>query len=223
METFGDKKKQLSSNKYCCEICDYNTCRKSNIDKHFLSVKHKNMAVGDNGDKKKQISSKKKQEFDDKNVCENCNKQYISRNGLWKHKKICKEDISNIVVVKENTNDKDELILHLLTFQTPILYSENYIKILLLYKYQMEQLIKENQELKNEIDNLKKELHKYSHSQKEYYENNKNELIKKSNERLKKIAEENPDKIKQYRRNAYLKQKEKKKQKELENKNNEII
>ena len=31
----------------------------------------------------------------------------------------------------------------------------------------------------------------------------------------KKIAEENPDKIKQYRRNAYLKQKEKKKQKEL--------
>ena len=50
-----------------------------------------------------------------------------------------------------------------------------------------------------------------------------NELIKKSNERLKKIAEENPDKIKQYRRNAYLKQKEKKKQKELENKNNEII
>jgi exoribonuclease R len=103
------------------------------------------------------------------------------------------------------------------------LYSENYIKILLLYKYQMEQLIKENQELKNEVDNLKKELHKYSHSQKEYYENNKNELIKKSNERLKKIAEENPDKIKQYRRNAYLKQKEKKKQKELENKNNEII
>ena len=62
METLGDKKKQLSSNKYCCEICDYNTCRKSNIDKHFLSDKHKNMAVGDNGDKKKQISSKKKQE-----------------------------------------------------------------------------------------------------------------------------------------------------------------
>lgn len=42
-------------------------------------------------------------------------------------------------------------------------------------------------------------------------------VIKKSNERLKKISEENPDKIKQYRRTAYLKQKEKKK--ELENKN----
>ena len=114
METLGDKKKQLSSNKYCCESCDYNTCRKSNIDKHFLSDKHKNMTFGDNGDKKKQISSKKKQEFDDKNVCENCNKQYISRNGLWKHKKTCNvEEKSTSLVVKEDTIEKDQLILML--------------------------------------------------------------------------------------------------------------
>ena len=37
----------------------------------------------------------------------------------------------------------------------------------------------------------------------------------KAKEVLKKLAEENPDKLKEYRRNAYLKQKEKKKQKEL--------
>ena len=79
----------------------------------------------------------------------------------------------------------------------------------------MEDVIKENQLLKIEIENLKNELYKYSHSQKEYYENNKSELIKKSNERLKKIAKEDPDKIKEYRRNAYLKQKEKRKEKEL--------
>ena len=114
METFGDKKKQKSSMNYSCEMCDYITCRKSNIDKHYLSDKHKNMVIGDNGDKKKQISSKKKQICDDKNICENCNKQYISRNGLWKHKKTCKaEDNSNSVVVKENINDKDQLILML--------------------------------------------------------------------------------------------------------------
>jgi len=112
METLGDKKKQVSSNKYCCEICDYNTSRKSNIDKHFLSDKHKNMTFGD---KKKQISSKKKQEFDDKNVCENCNKQYISRNGLWKHKKTCNvEEKSTSLVAKEDTIDKDQLILMLI-------------------------------------------------------------------------------------------------------------
>jgi len=79
----------------------------------------------------------------------------------------------------------------------------------------MEDVIKENQLLKIEIEKLKSELYKYSHSQKEYYENNKTELIRKSNERLKKIAKEDPDKIKEYRRNAYLKQKEKRKEKEL--------
>jgi hypothetical protein len=87
----------------------------------------------------------------------------------------------------------------------------------------MEQLIKEIEDLKIENEKLKKELYKYSHSQKEYYENNKIELIQKSNARLKKIAEENPDKIKQYRRTAYLKQKEKRKQLELENKKNQEI
>ena len=82
----------------------------------------------------------------------------------------------------------------------------------------MEDLIKENQELKDEVAKLKNELYKYSHAQKEYYEKNKVVLIKKSNERLKKLAEEDPDKLKEYRRNAYLKQKEKKQQEELENK-----
>ena len=72
-------------------------------------------------------------------------------------------------------------------------------------------LINENKELKDEVEKLKKELYKYSHSQKEYYENNKNNIMSKSNERLKKLAKENPDKIKEYRRKAYLKQKEKKK------------
>ena len=86
----------------------------------------------------------------------------------------------------------------------------------------MDELIKENQNLRNEVDKLKKELYKYSHSQKEYYENNKNEVIKKSNERLQKITQENPDKIKQYRINSYLKQKEKKKLKELEYNNGDI-
>ena len=114
METLGDKKKQKSSTKYSCNICDYNTCRKSNIDKHFLTDKHKNMLVGDDGDKKEQISSKKKQICDDKNICENCNKQYNSRNGLWKHKKTCKTEDNTNLVVKENTTDKDQLILMLI-------------------------------------------------------------------------------------------------------------
>ena len=45
---------------------------------------------------------------------------------------------------------------------------------------------------------------------------NKDYVKEKAKERLKKLAEEDPNKIKEYAKRAYQKQKEKKKQKELE-------
>jgi cell division septum initiation protein DivIVA len=72
-----------------------------------------------------------------------------------------------------------------------------------------EQVIKENQLLKEENDLLKEKLVKYMSQHKNYYENNKEIVNEKAKQRLKKIAEENPEKIKEYRRNAYLKRKEK--------------
>jgi hypothetical protein len=70
-------------------------------------------------------------------------------------------------------------------------------------------LIKENELLKNENEKLKKLLESYNSSRKNYYEKNKDIVNMKATERLKKLAEENPDKLKEYRRNAYLKRKEK--------------
>ena len=72
-----------------------------------------------------------------------------------------------------------------------------------------EEVIKENQLLKEENDLLKEKLTKYMSQHKNYYENNKEIVNEKAKQRLKKIAEENPEKIKEYRRNAYLKRKEK--------------
>ena len=73
----------------------------------------------------------------------------------------------------------------------------------------MEELINENKLLKEEILVLKEKLDKYMSQHKNYYKNNKELINEKAKQRLKKIAEENPDKIKEYRRNAYLKRKEK--------------
>jgi hypothetical protein len=56
-----------------------------------------------------------------------------------------------------------------------------------------------------------------SESKKKYYENNKDAVKEKASQRLKKIAEENPEKIKEYRRNAYLKIKEKLQKDKIEN------
>ena len=69
-------------------------------------------------------------------------------------------------------------------------------------------LVKENSELKEENALLKQKLEKYMNQHKNYYENNKEIVNEKAKQRLKKIAEENPEKIKEYR-SAYLKRKEK--------------
>ena len=72
-----------------------------------------------------------------------------------------------------------------------------------------EEIIQENIKLKEENTLLKEKLEKYMTQHKNYYENNKEIVNEKAKQRLKKLSEENPEKIKEYRRNAYLKRKEK--------------
>jgi len=63
--------------KYFCEKCYYYTDRKSNLDNHNKSNKHKKMLSG--------INNKYKSLFN----CNICNKKYVSSTGLYKHKKKC--------------------------------------------------------------------------------------------------------------------------------------
>jgi hypothetical protein len=72
-----------------------------------------------------------------------------------------------------------------------------------------EELLKENALLREEVEKLKKQLENYNNSRKAYYEKNKEYVKAQAKEGLKKLAEENPDKLKEYRRRAYLKRKEK--------------
>ena len=83
----------------------------------------------------------------------------------------------------------------------------------------IDEVINENILLKAENEKFKKLLENYNNSRKNYYENNKDIVNEKAKERLKKIAKKNPDKIKEYAKRAYLKQKEKKK---LESENENI-
>jgi len=95
METFGDAKVAKSCEQnYHCNLCDYNTVRKSSYDKHLLTAKHQKNLQGDT----KVAKSCKIVETDF--ICKKCEKQYISRNGLWKHNKVC-----------IGTSDKDLIIM----------------------------------------------------------------------------------------------------------------
>jgi hypothetical protein len=72
-------------------------------------------------------------------------------------------------------------------------------------------ILEENKQLKILVEELQDKLKKYTNppAHKAFYEKNKEKIIKESSERLKKLTESNPEKIKEYRRNAYLKRKEK--------------
>lgn len=68
-------------------------------------------------------------------------------------------------------------------------------------------LIEENENLKTEIIELKK--YTYGNTHKRYYEKNKERVKEGGANYLKKLKEENPEKLKEYRRTAYLKKKNK--------------
>ena len=72
-------------------------------------------------------------------------------------------------------------------------------------------ILQENERLKNLVEELREKLSKYSNPEscQKFYEKNKEKIIQNSNKRLEKLKEINPEKLKEYRRNAYLKRKNK--------------
>jgi hypothetical protein len=83
-------------------------------------------------------------------------------------------------------------------------------------------ILEENERLKQRLSQLEERLKNYTNppAHQAFYEKNKEKIIKESNERLKKMKETNPDKLKQYRHNAYLKRKEKLKNENIKDKLN---
>jgi hypothetical protein len=112
--------------KYYCNICDYGTCRKCNYDTHIISMKHcNNETMVQKNQLRKQIQQKSAK-FSNHTIytCRNCNIQFKSRSGLWKHTKKCcqnnnenndeNDDDKTYMYQGINIRDKDALVLHLL-------------------------------------------------------------------------------------------------------------
>ena len=106
MKQFETNLVPKSSKKFHCDICDYNTSRKSQFERHLSTDKHKKHQNETNETELKQISSKKFQ-------C-NCGDKFSSRTSLWRHEKTCIVPINTDDIKKDNT--KDDLV-HLLVSQ----------------------------------------------------------------------------------------------------------
>lgn len=105
-------KNRKNNTKYSCIKCHYITNNKTDFSRHLLTRKHKKM-----------------REFDivDKTIipiCEHCNKEYKTRQGLWNHKKKCLSkktidgeinDITNLTnivtdLINQNNNLQDQIL-----------------------------------------------------------------------------------------------------------------
>lgn len=121
METLGDKILPKFCSKYKCDFCDYFTSKKSSYVDHILSAKHQKQASGDvlgdagDGDSAPGPTNA--------HNCPICNKRYKSRNGLWKHRKICKP--------QDEVGDHD-LIMLLMKQNTELIKEHSDIKQLIL-------------------------------------------------------------------------------------------
>ena len=94
LEINGNEKSPSPTNnyKFTCEICNYNTNNKRDLIKHNNRPKHINKTNDQNEEKM--------------NTCDNCNKQFTTTSGLWKHRKKCE----NIVNLPRNNNISVDLI-----------------------------------------------------------------------------------------------------------------
>ena len=79
---------------YTCNVCDYNTCRKSQYDRHLLTAKHIKSTEF------QKISTKSSEKnSDDFQCC--CGRSYKERTGLWKHKKKCEFSLNKETEIEE--------------------------------------------------------------------------------------------------------------------------
>jgi hypothetical protein len=123
METLGNAILPNSAPKYYCNFCDYGTSKKSSFDDHNLSAKHKMET------KSKQMETPGNAILLKMFFCENCEKKFKNRSGLWKHDKICKNKNTNETTVYEidnkNEGPTDKELMMMVVQQNAMLIKEN--------------------------------------------------------------------------------------------------
>ena len=112
MATFGDilvtKTSKNEEQKFSCHICDYKCSKKYNLNRHLNSSKHNSVTLSNKkGGENEQNEHKAYMQFENNYSCDFCYKSYESRNGLWRHKKTCKQETKQ----EKEYNDKDLIMM----------------------------------------------------------------------------------------------------------------
>jgi hypothetical protein len=122
---------------FTCENCNFTSKWKSDLDRHYLTAKHKNR-MNFNGNK-----PKCKKVF----KCKYCDKEYLATSGLWYHNKKCNKEIEQ--------KYEEEI-------ETPKIIAETPQNTIVLDSVMVLELIKQNQEFKTLILEQQNKLMEFS-------------------------------------------------------------
>ncbi len=105
----SNEKLVKTSNIFECKICNYNTRRKYNLISHCETIKHKINELA--------MISNEKLVNPSKHICQYCDKSYKDYSGLWRHKKKCIGNDTDVnsqqlveFLMKENSEFKQQIM-----------------------------------------------------------------------------------------------------------------
>jgi len=141
-----DKNSPKEAKIHICKFCDYECSKQSDFNKHLLTSKHKKLT---------QFTKKVPKVADATFNCK-CGKVYTTRQGLWKHKKLCtfqeEEEEYNIEI--HNTTDPDKLTIITELFQEQLKENKELKEMLIEQNKKLIELAEKNQgQITNNITN----------------------------------------------------------------------
>ena len=87
------KSSNIKNNIYMCEKCNYTSCRKSQYERHILTLKHQRKHLEINNVPKSSGYT-----------CD-CDKKFKTNSGLWKHMKKCDYKLNQLDNIKSKTEE----------------------------------------------------------------------------------------------------------------------
>jgi hypothetical protein len=128
--------------KFYCEKCDYGTSKKSSYDNHLTTAKHQKTTM--NNQNMPKIKNY---------ICDECEKQFNDRAGLWRHKKKCIENVYSKTL--DNNNIADTNIINTIvnenkTFKEFMMEQQQDFKSLIIELLKKETI---NNQISNQINN----------------------------------------------------------------------
>ena len=144
----GSKKFQ----NFHCRICNYDTCRQSQYDRHILTAKHKILINPNAANEKTPISL----------VCK-CGKTYLHMSSLCKHKKTCSfittPEVKQDNTIEPLTNNKDVMIEKLVEELTAERAEKSEMKsMFMMMMEKIQEMQQQNQEMQMKANENTREI-----------------------------------------------------------------